>query len=81
MSTLIKTDTLERASLHPSVIVVVGLVSLCLVGVQDPVAASGDFVHPDGVEDIQADAGQDPGRLSAQAEPVERRSAERGHHP
>lgn len=35
---------------------------------QDLVAASGDLVHPDGVQDVQGDAGRDPGHLGAQAQ-------------
>lgn len=45
---------------------------------QDFVAAAGDLVHPDGVQDVQGDARRDPGHLRPQAQPLERRRAEIG---
>lgn len=44
------------------------------------VAAAGNLVHPDDVEHVQADAGDNPSHLRARAQPLERRRAERGEH-
>jgi len=45
---------------------------------QHLVAAAADLVHPDDVQDVQGDAGRDPGHLGAEAQPVERLRAEGG---
>lgn len=39
----------------------------------DPVAATGDFIHPYNVEHIQTHTGNNPGHLCAQAKPLESR--------
>lgn len=46
----------------------------------DLVAAAGDLVHPDGVEDVQGDAGCDPGHLSTDAQALEGLRTEGGKH-
>lgn len=45
----------------------------------DLVAATGDLVHPDGVEDVKGDAGGDPGYLSAQPQAGVLGGAKGGH--
>lgn len=43
-------------------------------------AASGDFVHPDCVENIQGQAGYDPSTLWTKAKSVEGSRAKAGRH-
>ncbi len=47
---------------------------------QDLVAATGDLIHPDSVQDVQGDAGGDPGHLGAQAQPLKVWSAKGGKY-
>lgn len=48
---------------------------------QDPVAAPGDPVHPDGVQDVQTDAGDDPSHLGSHSQADEGGGPEGGPHP
>lgn len=47
---------------------------------QDLVAATGDLIHPDKVQDVQGDAGGDPGHLGTQAQPLKFWSAKGGEY-
>lgn len=73
-----------------SISVVVDVLSVCLhlpfdpwwsspPAGDDPVAATGDLVHPDGVEEVKGDAGGDPGYLSAQPQAGVLGGAKGGH--
>lgn len=73
-----------------SISMVVDVLSLCLYlpfdawwfsppAGDDLVAATSDLVHPNGVEDVQGDAGGDPGYLSTRPQAVVLGGAKGGH--
>lgn len=46
----------------------------------DPVAATGNFIHPYDIEHIQTHAGDNPGHLRTQAKPLEGGCTKRAKH-
>lgn len=77
-------------SIHCSVHMIVDMVALVRARLatfllatcssDDPVAATGDFIHPYDIEHIQTHAGDNPGHLHAQTKPLEGGRTKRGKH-